>query len=226
MLRTTCLALLLAFSLPCAAEDAKTVPSVLLVARKDLPDRNFRDSVVLVTQYAGASPIGLIINRPTSVALDRAFPEIEQLRGRPEKLFFGGPVKPEQVFVVFHASSRPAESVEVLDGIYMTANAQVIDDVLRREGPMTGVRVFAGYAGWAPGQLEAEVARGDWHLMHADAKAIFERKPETLWPELDRRASAVRASLPYRGLRQRSTPTTFKAMKSASMMMSSGTLER
>ena len=73
----------------------------------------------------------------------------------------------------------------------MSSSRELLRELLGRENPVEGLRVFAGHAGWAPGQLESEVARGDWHLVTADARMVLEMEPEKLWKELERRASAT-----------------------------------
>lgn len=193
MVRSVCLVLLLGFASPIFGDDAQpaNVKSILLVARKDLPDPFFRDSVVLVTRPGGGAPIGVIINKATELPLARVFSDIERLQSREEKVFFGGPVMPEQLVFVFRAAVAPDEAVEVLEGVYMSPNRKVLRELLGRENPLEGLRVFAGFAGWAPGQLESEIARGDWHLAAADARTVLEKKPERLWEELERRASGV-----------------------------------
>ena len=191
MVRSICLLLVLALALPTFGDDAQPMKSILLVARKSLPDPYFRDSVVLVTRSGGLAPVGVIVNRPTDVPLSRVFPDIERLRLGEGKLFFGGPVMPEQLVVVFRAAVRPTEAIEVLEGVYMSPSGELMRELLGRENPVGGLRVFAGHAGWAPGQLESEVARGDWHLVTADARMVLEMEPEKLWKELERRASAT-----------------------------------
>ena len=191
MVRSLCLLLLLAFALPAFGDDAPPTRSTFLVARKNLPDPFFHDSVVWVTNYGGPAPVGVIVNRPTEIRLASVFPDIERLRSGDERLFFGGPVKREELVFIFRAAEPPPEAIEILDGVYMSSNGELLRELLGGESPVDGLRVFAGHSGWGPGQLESEVARGDWHLTRADAKAIFEKKPETLWRELERRASAI-----------------------------------
>ena len=184
--------LLLCLAAPSFASDISSMKSILLVARKDLPDPFFRESVVLITPSAGGPPIGVIVNRPTGVPLSGVFPDIEALKSRNEKLFFGGPVQREQLVLVFRAAAPREGALEVLDGVYMTSDRDVFRELLARPNPLEGLRVFAGYAGWAPGQLENEVARGDWHLAPADARVLFGTTPDKLWEELERRASATK----------------------------------
>ncbi len=191
MVRSICLLLRLGLALPTFGDDAQPMKSILLVARKNLPDPFFRDSIVLVTGSGGPVPVGVIVNRPTDVPLSRVFSDIEWLRSQDEKLFFGGPVMPEQLLVVFRAAVPPTEAIELLEGVYMSPSGELLRELLGRERPIDGLRVFAGHAGWALGQLESEVARGDWHLVTADARMVFEMKPERLWQELERRASAT-----------------------------------
>jgi putative transcriptional regulator len=139
--------------------------------------------------------VGVIINRPTDVKLSSLFPDIERLRARDDKVFFGGPVSRGDLVFVFRAPKAPEDAIEVLDGVYLSSSQELLRGLLGRETPVEGLRVFAGHAGWGPGQLEREVARGDWHLSRADAKTIFDSKPEGLWRELERRASSIVAGI-------------------------------
>ena len=194
MVRSVCL-LLLAFALPAFGDEAEPLKSVFLVARKDMPDPFFHDSVVLVTNFGGPGPVGVIVNRRTEVTLASVFPDIERLRSREEKLFFGGPVKRQELVFLVRAAAplADADAIEILGGVYLSSDHEALRELLARDNPVDGLRVFAGYAGWGPGQLEAEVARGDWHVARADAGTVFEKRPETLWRELERRAAEITA---------------------------------
>jgi putative transcriptional regulator len=191
VIQFVCLLLLLGFALPTFSDDAQPMKSIFLVARKDLPDPFFRDSVVLVTSYGGPAPVGVIVNRPTQISLSSVFLDIGRLRSPEEKVFFGGPVGREELVVAFRAAVAPADAIEILDGVCMSSSSKLLRELLGRETSVDGLRVFAGHASWGPGQLESEVARGDWHLARADARTIFDKKPESLWQELERRASAT-----------------------------------
>lgn len=174
---------LLAFGAPAFADDAKPLTAILLTARSDLPDPNFRDSVVLVTNNLGPGPLGLIVNRPTKMAVASLFPEIANLAGAQAKVYFGGPVHVHAVSFLFRAGEAPEQASAVLDGVYMSTNLELLRKLLARDAPMEGLRIFIGHSGWAPGQLEAEIARGDWKLGKAAPDAIFDAKPEHPWPE-------------------------------------------
>jgi putative transcriptional regulator len=175
--------LLLGMSAPASADGAKPLTTILIVARAELPDSNFKDSAVLVMNNIGPAPAGVIINRPTRVAVSHLFPDLERLAQLGDKLYFGGPVEIEEVSFLFRADAPPEHAIQVLDGVYFSTSRELLLNLLAREKPMEGLRIFIGHSGWGPGQLQAEIARGDWTLAPADAAAIFDRKSEHPWPE-------------------------------------------
>ena len=192
MTRSLACALLLAAFSAVAADPT----AIFLVARKDMPDPFFHESVVLVTN-ATESPVGVIINKPLPLTLANAIPNASPLQDRDDKLFFGGPVQTEDVVFVFRAKKEPENAMRLMEGVYVSGNRELLETLLARKDPVDGLRIFAGHAGWAPGQLEAEIQRGDWALAPADASAIFRSKPEELWPELRARASRTKIRLSY-----------------------------
>jgi len=182
---------------PALAQDTPEPPgalsSIFLVAQKDLRDPFFRDAVVLVTHRIGPTPIGVIINRPTGITVEKAIADSGEASLKGELVYFGGPVSAEQVIVVFRAKNPPRHSVEVMQGVYMTMDREAIRSLLARKLSPKDIRFFAGYAGWGFGQLEAEVARGGWVLVRADAATLFEKKSDGLWQDLYRKGSAKQA---------------------------------
>ena len=170
-------------SWPTSADDTKPLTTILLVARAELPDSNFKDSVVLVMNNIGPGPVGIIINRPTRIAVSHLFPDLERLARLDDKLYFGGPVEIASLSFLFRADTPPEHAIQVVDGVYLSTNRELLRMLLGREKPMESLRIFIGYSGWGPGQLEREIARGDWTLAPADAGAIFEGRSEHPWPE-------------------------------------------
>jgi putative transcriptional regulator len=168
--------------------------AILLVACAELPDPNFNDSVVLVMNQIGPAPVGVIVNKPTRIAVSQLFPELEHLAQLNDKLYFGGPVAIDAVSFVFRAEKPLGGATEIVDGVYFSTNPELLRELLGRNKPMEGLRVFIGYASWAPGQLQTEVARDDWNLAPVNASAIFDSKPERLWLELHRPNAGHRAS--------------------------------
>src|SRR5688572_7408256 len=131
MFRFICVALAIGFVAPAFAQEP--AKSIFLVARKDLPDPNFRDAVVLVLQRGQSGPVGVIINKPTNVVLSRVLTDIDALRASQEPIFFGGPVSRSQLNFVFRASSPPEDAIEVLDGIYMSSSRELLRELAGRD---------------------------------------------------------------------------------------------
>jgi putative transcriptional regulator len=177
--------LLIGTSWPTSAEDTKHLTAMLLVARAELPDDNFADSVVLVMNNLGPAPVGIIVNRPTQIPVSRLFPDMKHLAQIHDKVYFGGPVEFGEVWFLFRAAKPPAHAIQAFDGVYLSGNRELLLQLLGRGKPMDGLRIFVGHSGWAPGQLEAEIGRGDWTMQRAESDAIFNRKPGHVWPAPD-----------------------------------------
>lgn len=184
-------AILMALAAHAAAEEAK---SFLLVSKKGMRDPFFAEAVVLVVR--DRAPLGVILNKPQDTTLGKIFADDAKLKALTDRVYFGGPVKPEALVFVFRAAAAPKDSVELLPGVYLSASREVLDELLRRDRPAEGLRVYAGHSGWAPGQLEAEIERGSWHLARADARHIFHSNPRGLWRQLESRATATQARGP------------------------------
>jgi putative transcriptional regulator len=183
MARALCLLLALV-ALPGAvpAADAKPLTAILIKARTELPDPFFADSVVLVMNNLGPGPVGVVINRPTPLTVARLFPDLKRLAELNDRVYFGGPVEIESVWFLFRAAKPPAHAVQACEGVYLSANRELLLRLLNRDRPMDGLRIFMGHSGWGPGQLESEIGRGDWTLAHAVPDEIFSSKSEHPWP--------------------------------------------
>jgi putative transcriptional regulator len=157
---------------------------MFLVASESLKDPRFRQSVVLLIRFNDQGALGLIVNRPTRFVLEKVLPEAEVLTGRPDRLYFGGPVDLKAVLVLLETEKPPAASTPVFDNTHLTGIDQALEHLGKKEKANDRFRVFLGYAGWAPGQLQAEIARGDWQLVPAEEDILFRSAPSTLWQEL------------------------------------------
>src|SRR5580704_10944236 len=167
---------------PESAPDAKPLTAILLIARDNLPDSNFADSVVLVMNNLAPAPVGIIINRPMPIPVSRLFPDLERLAKVRDKVYFGGPVGFGSVWFLFRAAAPPEHAIQACDGVYLSADRELLLQLLGRNKPMDSLRIFLGHAGWAPGQLEAEIERHDWTSKRAEMAAIFSGKSEHPWP--------------------------------------------
>lgn len=198
------LALLIAAP-PAAVAAEELANGVLLVAKRGLPDPNFRETVVLVTKPQDGGPFGVIINRPLEMRLSEIFTEFDSLKDRKDVLYFGGPVKPNGFVFLVRTPEPPPRGMSVLKDIYFTGDADLIEKLLRRPNPTEGLRVFAGYSGWGPGQLQHEIARGDWLIVPASAETVFTKNPGELWQELVKKAGVrkTRFTTPFETADQR-----------------------
>jgi len=178
-----CLFLATLVSLPTLAAEPEA-NAIFLVASRELNDPNFRQTVILVTQPRRGGPWGVIINRPLDRRLSEVFTDQESLKGSKEVVFFGGPVEREGLVFVVRSDSPPPRSVPLLGDVYFTGDVEWIESRFQRSEPTRGMRVYAGHAGWAPGQLQSELTRGGWHVYPADAETVFEKDPSRIWPEL------------------------------------------
>ncbi|HEV2230475.1 MAG TPA: YqgE/AlgH family protein [Steroidobacteraceae bacterium] len=164
------------------AGDAKPLTAILIKARAELRDPFFADSVVLVMNNLGPAPVGVVVNRPTPLAVAQLFPDLKRLAELHDHVYFGGPVEIESVWFLFRATRAPEHAIRTCDGVYLSASRELLLRLLGRDKPMEGLRIFVGHSGWSPGQLEAEIARGDWTLARAEPDAIFSNKAEHPWP--------------------------------------------
>lgn len=163
----------------------------LLVAAPPLVDPNFDRTVVLVLEHGDEGALGIVLNRPTATELDDALPEWKPYAARPAVVFVGGPVAPDAVIALARAPGAGGDGWVGLLGDLGTI------DVGREPGDLaidvTTMRVFVGYAGWAPGQLEGELAQGAWFVAGARPDDPFASDPSSLWRDvLRRQAGRVR----------------------------------
>lgn len=164
------------------AGDAQPLNAILIKARAELRDPFFGESVVLVLNNLGPAPVGVVINRPTPLSVARLFPDVKRLAELQDRVYFGGPVEFGSVWFLFRAARQPEHAVRACEGVYLSASRELLLKLLARDKPMDGLRIFVGHSGWAPGQLESEIARGDWTLAHAEPEVIFGNKAEHPWP--------------------------------------------
>jgi putative transcriptional regulator len=178
-------ALLLFFHAAAAgAQQSDPANGVLLVARSGIDDANFGQTVVLVSQTRGAETVGVILNRPT--------PRKHEKTG--ETVYFGGPVMREVTLALFRSDEAPrASAFHVLRNVYLTMHPENIEALLGRTGGVH--RLYAGFSGWAPGQLESEIERGDWLALPASEELVFREDTAGMWFELWQKAYGKRAAI-------------------------------
>lgn len=165
-----------------AADDATPRSAIVLTARDGLPDPNFESSIILVTNNVASGPFGIILNRPTRVTLGQLFPDVANMPLRDEHVYFGGPVEIGALSFLVRSPTPPEHAVNIVADVYLSRDQDLLRTLLEHGATRDTVRVFIGYAGWEPDQLENEIARGDWKGTLASADAIFAPGPEHPWP--------------------------------------------
>ena len=151
-------------------------------------DPNFRETVVLITQpEPGGGPLGVIVNRPLGARLSEALPGLGVIPESADALYGGGPVMRNRVLFLVRGRAAPAHSLPVLDDVYLSGDPELPAKVARGELTVETFRGYVGYAGWAPRQLQAEIAAGGWYLAPADAETIFNADAAAVWPQMIKR---------------------------------------
>lgn len=153
----------------------------LLVAAPGLLDPNFFRTVVLVVEHGAEGAAGIVLNRPSETGLeDGPLEEWADVAAEPPLVFVGGPVQPTAAVCLARAAptARPQGWQPVVDGLGML---DIGGDVGEVKGDVDRLRVFAGYAGWEPGQLEREIEEGSWYVLEADPEDALSSQPIGLW---------------------------------------------
>jgi putative transcriptional regulator len=157
---------------------AQSLAGQLLLASPALLDPNFRRTVVLVGVHNDEGALGLVLNRPSEVSAHDAVPQLLEAVGDGEPIYVGGPVQPSSVVLLAEFLDPALAGTLVVGRIGFPAADADVDEL----ADMTArTRVYAGYAGWGEGQLDAEVERGDWIAHGAVADDVFTAAPDGLW---------------------------------------------
>ncbi|HEV3046338.1 MAG TPA: YqgE/AlgH family protein [Solirubrobacteraceae bacterium] len=156
----------------------------LLLAAPSLQDPNFARTVVLIGMHNEDGAMGVVLNRPSTVTVGEAVPQLEAMLDASEQLFVGGPVQPSAVVFLAEFLEPALAGVLVLGRIGFPApdaGIEQLSEATERK------RLFAGHAGWSAGQLDAEVAAGDWIAHPAEPQDVFTEDPAELWAAVLRR---------------------------------------
>lgn len=186
MLRTAALLFGL-LAAPAAAQQNLPANGLFLVAKPALQDPNFARTVVLVSQTEDGGTVGVIVNRPTTLKLSDFLSKEFDTSNYRDPIYFGGPVMRQALVVMFRSETVPAAAAfHVLKGVYMTMHPDNIEGLLAN--PAARYRVYAGFSGWAPRQLQSELMRDGWYFLPADEATVFRESADGLWEELVERA--------------------------------------
>ncbi len=177
---------------------SSTAPSKgkFLVATPRMQDPRFAQTVVLLVMHDQHGTMGLVTNRRTKVTLSTVLPEIDKRKDHSAFLFAGGPLQMDAISLLLRSEKRRSGAIRLLDGVFFSTSAALLKQMIAKKQAGRRFRVFAGHAGWAPGQLDWELKRGDWYVLDARAEEVFHEPPSEIWSELIRRAEAKWVELP------------------------------
>jgi len=156
----------------------------LLIASPTIGDPRFEQTVILMVKHDRDGALGIIINRPAS---EQPLSSLLEAIGEPDptvtgtvRIHAGGPVEPSIGFVLHSAEYKLDATLEIDGRVAMSANRKAMRDIAYGRGPKKFLIAF-GYAGWAPGQLEGEIANGGWYTHASDVHLVFDAPRDTLW---------------------------------------------
>ncbi|HUR35684.1 MAG TPA: YqgE/AlgH family protein [Vicinamibacterales bacterium] len=170
----------------------------LLLSMPQLLDPNFARTVVLLCKHSDEGAFGLVLNRPlvtTGTVMVHLNPPVST--DRELDIWVGGPVEPQRSWILVGGGPQHAEvsgAAQIADGVYLSTSPGLLRRLLEPDPP-ANARLVIGYSGWAPGQLEHELAESSWLLSDVDADLVFNTPAEQMWERAIRRLGADPATL-------------------------------
>ncbi len=164
-----------------AGADPRPAKGMLLVATDVIREEVFAETVILLLHYDANGAMGLVVNRPTDVAPEEIVIDAEAFAAYGGTLYWGGPVRMGSLRALMLTDAPPEESDAIVESVHLVHIDAALSDA---SASPANLRFFIGYAGWAPGQLDRELARGSWHVMPAADDYVFAEDPRQLWQRL------------------------------------------
>jgi putative transcriptional regulator len=175
---------------PAAAQGPAT--GRLLVASPDMEDSNFAKTVVLLLHHDPNGTLGVIINRPTWVKPGDIDPDLGSLETYEGSVFRGGPVAASQlVYLVRDPPAGTFQTPAIFDNVYAGGNPDQLTELTKTAPDDERLRLYAGHAEWAAGQLEREIEAGHWVLVESTPDRVFTENPATLWNRIFHKGSEL-----------------------------------
>ena len=158
---------------------APSLSGRILIARPEFHDETFWATLTLILEHSDEGALGLVLNRPSRLSMADAFPDWEDMAAEPDVVFAGGPVDRDALIALGRSDEGGGALVLGAHSVDLDAQPALV----AAEG-IAEVRVFAGYAGWAAGQLEGEIANHSWWVVDAEPSDLFTNEPSRLWAKV------------------------------------------
>ncbi len=165
------------------AADADEAPAQgkLLVATEVVHGELFAKTVVLLLFYDETGAFGLVVNRPTDVEPEELLADEDAIAGYSGTLYWGGPVQMDSLRALLLTDEPPEGAEKIIESVYLVSFEDALEGV---PSDPASLRLYLGYAGWAPGQLDNEMARGSWRIVPGSSELVFAKDPGTLWKRM------------------------------------------
>jgi putative transcriptional regulator len=157
---------------------------LFLVARRELDDPHFAQSVIYLLRHGPLGTIGLIVNRPSGLNLSDTVSDLgdQDVDARP--VYFGGPVEFSTVSMLIRNEQESRLVEHISDDVYLSGDRSVLDRLLAEKKPHNALHFYLGHAGWTSEQLALEIEREDWYVVDTDPAVIFSADSESIWKRL------------------------------------------
>ncbi|MGA3087932.1 MAG: YqgE/AlgH family protein [Terriglobales bacterium] len=156
----------------------------LLVASRGLADPHFAKTVVLLVRYDAEGAFGLILNRRTDIPLSRVLEGFDFAKHLGDPVYLGGPVEAPAVFALLQSPAKIEGAQRIFGAVYLISTKTLFEQTISTRPDPSGFHVYLGCAGWSNDQLRREVEMGAWFIFQADAGAVFDSDPDSLWFQL------------------------------------------
>jgi putative transcriptional regulator len=167
--------------------------TVLLVAKRNLKDRVYGNTILIAKPLGDERHVGFIVNKPTTMTLGKLFPKHLPSQKVVDPVYLGGPTGPEVIFAMVKGQSPGGRSVQLTPGLYLAFDSTVVDRII--ESQPQQARFFAGMVLWQPQELAEEVRRGLWFVLDAQPEILLRKPTDGLWEELvgrsERKANTI-----------------------------------
>ncbi|MBA3271711.1 MAG: YqgE/AlgH family protein [Acidobacteria bacterium] len=172
-----------------------TLAPLLLVSMPQMLDPNFSRTVVLLAEYSRHGAFGLVVNRQMPEPAHEVIKPDPPMNIRKDvHLYVGGPVEPNRAWILTKHRELDGEALAISDGVYLSAAPDLIRHALR-SSPDPQLRLVIGYSGWAPGQLDGELAASSWLMAPVQPDLLFDIPIDAMWETAIRRLGAEPSAL-------------------------------
>lgn len=159
-------------------------PGTFLIAPRRAADPSFAGTVVLLVRIDDSGALGLVINRPTDLLVSSVLQNYKSARHVKDRAFSGGPVQADALLALYRSSRKLDDASLVFRDVYFVSTRPALERVLRSKPDARNLRIYLGYTGWGPGQLEHEMDLDVWRVLPADADSVFAADPLAVWQRL------------------------------------------